>query len=535
MPNYTEIDIQNALQEVHEGVPVRTAAGRHGIPVSTLRGRISGAQSHTESHEHFQKLSAEQEKHLATWIIAQDDLGFAPSHAQVIDFAGRIARLNGNEEPIGVHWMDGFLRRNEGIKTLRGQRLDSARFNGATIENIKGFFPHLAVPVVKEIKQENRHNMDEMGIMEGLGYNSLVLGRAEKTRTIVQNPGSTDWTTIIECISAIGKALTPLVIYKGQTVQQSWFPEDPHFLDFLKDWDFTCSQKGWTNNQIATLWLKKIFIPKTKPAKEGDKRLLIIDGHGSHITDEFMFECFWNDIHILYLIPHSSHVLQPLDLAVFGPIKQRYRRLISSLSSIQAHTPIGKCTFLRCYYEARKAGMTAKNILAGWKASGLWPVSIAKPLMNPMTTALPETPKTPQKRARSPSPCLFKTPTSSRELRASLESIPSASKLDGAMRLFMGKIAKDMDRKNLTLASQERELILFRQEREEMRPKRRKKVPFDPNQRFAKVPDIDKARQEMLKLLKPRETSEKVRKWKKADLFHEWQLEITEMPDLVFS
>ncbi|UPK91634.1 hypothetical protein LCI18_002569 [Fusarium solani-melongenae] len=133
MPNYTEIDIENALQEVRDGIPVRTAAGRHGIPVSTLRGRISGAQSHTESHEHFQKLSAEQEKHLSAWIIAQDDLGFAPSHAQVIDFAGRIARLNGNQEPIGVHWMEGFLRRNEGVKTLRGQRLDSARFNGATV------------------------------------------------------------------------------------------------------------------------------------------------------------------------------------------------------------------------------------------------------------------------------------------------------------------------------------------------------------------------------------------------------------------
>ena len=68
-----------------------------------------------------------------------------------------------------------------------------------------------------------------------------------------------------------------------------------------------------------------------------------------------------------------------------------------------------------------------------------------------------------------------------------------------------------------------------------MKPKKRKKIPFDPNVCFAKVPDIDKARQEMLKLLKPRETSEKVRKWKKADLFHKWQLEITGMPDLVFS
>ena len=77
------------------------------------------------------------------------------------------------------------MRRNKGIKILRGQRLNLARFNGATIQNIKGFFTYLAILIVKEIKQENRYNMDEMGIIEGLRYNNLILGRLEKTRTIV--------------------------------------------------------------------------------------------------------------------------------------------------------------------------------------------------------------------------------------------------------------------------------------------------------------------------------------------------------------
>ena len=96
-----------------------------------------------------------------------------------------------------------------------------------------------------------------------------MLGRAKKDCTIIQNPGLSNF---IACISAIDKALTPLVIYKGQTVQQSWFPDDSHFIDFLNDWDFTCSPKGWTNNIIATIWLKEIFNPQTQRAKKGDKR-----------------------------------------------------------------------------------------------------------------------------------------------------------------------------------------------------------------------------------------------------------------------
>ena len=35
-----------------------------------------------------------------------------------------------------------------------------------------------------------------------------------------------------------------------------------------------------------------------------------------------------------------------------------------------------------CYYKARQESLTGMNIRAGWKATGLWPVSMAKPLMS---------------------------------------------------------------------------------------------------------------------------------------------------------
>ncbi|KAH8661139.1 hypothetical protein BGZ61DRAFT_464161 [Ilyonectria robusta] len=41
-------------------------------------------------------------------------------------------------------------------------------------------------------------------------------------------------------------------------------------------------------------------------------------------------------------------------------------------------TPLGKITFPTCYHKARLAGITEKNIIAGWKSGGLWPVSLSK-------------------------------------------------------------------------------------------------------------------------------------------------------------
>ena len=114
--------------------------------------------------------------------------------------------------------MDGFLRRNPSIKVQRSRSIDSRRVNGASTEVIRQWFKHLAMPRITAIKPANRYNMDETGILEGKGDNRLVLGRAATKSVRKKQPGSQAWVSIIKCISAVGKALHPLVIYKGKKV-----------------------------------------------------------------------------------------------------------------------------------------------------------------------------------------------------------------------------------------------------------------------------------------------------------------------------
>ena len=68
--------------------------------------------------------------------------------------------------------------------------------------------------------------MDEAGIMEGMGSNGLVVGTTEKKAIQKKTPGSKAWTSFIECISATGQHLPPLVIFKGKTIQQQHYPND---------------------------------------------------------------------------------------------------------------------------------------------------------------------------------------------------------------------------------------------------------------------------------------------------------------------
>lgn len=97
-----------------------------------------------------------------------------------------------------------------------------------------------------------------------------------------------------------------------------------------------------------------------------------------------MYLCYTHSIHLLYLPPHTSHVLQPLDQSVFGPLKAAYKKELGYLQQWNDSTVVGKRNFLACYRKARQSAFTAQNVRSGWKSTGLWPVSIARPLLSPL-------------------------------------------------------------------------------------------------------------------------------------------------------
>ena len=51
---------------------------------------------------------------------------------------------------------------------------------------------------------------------------------------------------------------------------------------------------------------------------------MIFDGHSSYSTSEFRDFCLQNDILTLCMPAYTSHVLQPLDVSCFGPLKKVY-------------------------------------------------------------------------------------------------------------------------------------------------------------------------------------------------------------------
>ncbi|KAI8402127.1 hypothetical protein FOFC_17432 [Fusarium oxysporum] len=114
---------------------------------------------------------------------------------------------------------------------------------------------------------------------------------------------------------------------------------------------------------------------------------------------------------------------------------------------------------------------------------------------------------------------LLKTPRSSVQLRQALEYVPASVTQDSTVRLLFRKIGSQLDRYNFEIEKQNREITILQRENEEHRPKRRKKVIYNPNAEFAKIPAIKKAREQMRRTLQPEITANRVQKLKLEDLY----------------
>ena len=105
---------------------------------------------------------------------------------------------------------------------------------------------------------------------------------------------------------------------------------------------------------------------------KGTKRLLILDGYGSHHTYEFVNYAENNHIVLFGLPPHLTHLLQPLDVVVFQPLKHWHSQAIDLLIR-DGIEQITKLEFLQIIQDIRKKAFKETTIKSAFRKTGIWP------------------------------------------------------------------------------------------------------------------------------------------------------------------
>jgi len=229
--------------------------------------------------------------------------------------------------PVGKCWVTRFVKSQPTLQTKWNRKFHSQRAKCEDPVRISAWFK-----LVEDTRQtwgilhEDVYNFDETGFMMGVAATSKVVTSADTIgRATVVQPGNREWVTAIECINASGWCLPPFVILAGKLHQASWYKDLP------PDWAIALSDNGWTTDELGLEWIKH-FNRHTESRTTGAYRLLILDGHSSHATPEFDQFCKDNKIITLCMPPHTSHLLQPLDVGCYSPLKVVYGHEVSELA-----------------------------------------------------------------------------------------------------------------------------------------------------------------------------------------------------------
>ena len=147
---------------------------------------------------------------------------------------------------------------------------------------------------------------------------------ALKSRRILgaSQDGSREFISLIAAICIDGSHIPPALIYKGKShdLQDTWLDDFDHSKETAY---FASSEKGWSSDTLGIHWLQHVFDRATREKAGRNRRLLIVDGHNSHINLKFIDYADRNRILLAVLPPHSTHRLQPLDVGLVTIVHRR--------------------------------------------------------------------------------------------------------------------------------------------------------------------------------------------------------------------
>ena len=101
--------------------------------------------------------------------------------------------------------------------------------------------------------------------------------------------------------------------------------------------------------------------------------VLFLDGHSSHVSISVAQFCLEHEIILYCLPPHASHILQPLDVAVFGPMKKKWNKSLDDFKRLYRGLSMSRTHFFSVFDKCWKDSTSVENAKAGFRKCGLVP------------------------------------------------------------------------------------------------------------------------------------------------------------------
>ncbi|CAH2097797.1 unnamed protein product [Euphydryas editha] len=371
--SYSKETLSEAVREVQSGrMSGYAASQKYGVPRMTIMDHVNRKRGISKTLGRNTALSPDIERNLATSLHTMEKYGFALSRKEVLQMVGDYVKKNTLITPFknGIPRKDWFLafRKRQGLSLKKPQGIEYARKTAIDPFIVFPYFD-LLEKTIRELnltdKPEAIWNIDETSFSKDPAKTKVVGAKGHAATRVISSPGR-DNTTVLLGANAAGDKAPPLIIYKGKNVWDTWISPDAY-----PGTSYAATKNGWMETEIFEMFFKKTFIPLIN-----DQRpiLLIYDGHSTHVGLNIIEEARKENVTILKLPPHSSHVLQPLDIAVMKSFKDRWDPLLVEWQRLHVGSVLPKSELARLIGKVW-AEIDTQVLRNGFRKAGIFPTN----------------------------------------------------------------------------------------------------------------------------------------------------------------
>lgn len=370
---YSDENLQMAMEAHRKGMPFLKASKVFEVPRTTLMRHFK--EGNVGKIGRKTKLSPEKEKTIVDWIKTMFKAGFPVSKETLLFSVEKLAREYeikfGDQVKPGRKWYEGFMKRHPNIAERTSQNLISSR-RQVTQDNIRAWFNevggYLEEHTLNATLDDPRRvfNADETAFFLNPKAGKVLAERGSKTVYTAAGADEKQNLTVLVTVNAAGMIAPPMVVYRYVRIPQSLASLFP------STWAMGRSENGWMTQETFFEYMSNVFEPWLTENNILRPVIFFMDGHSSHISLHLSKFCAEKGIQLIALYPNATHLLQPLDVAVFHPLKVSWKKKVTEWRMANEGRQIEKKNFPEVLKKALDE-LPPSTIISGFKKCGLVP------------------------------------------------------------------------------------------------------------------------------------------------------------------
>ncbi|KAJ0169944.1 hypothetical protein K1T71_014550 [Dendrolimus kikuchii] len=258
------------------------------------------------------------------------------------------------------------MKRNADLSIRSPEATSLSRCTSFNRTNVHSFFEKYTEVFQRHNLTPSRiWNMDETGVTTVQKPKKIVAQKGLKQVGSATSGERGTLITLAAAVNAIGNTIPPMFIFPRIRYSSLFLSNGP------PESIGAGNSSGWMSEKEFLIFMNH-FIKHTKPTPD-ELVLLLLDNHHSHVNIHVVNKAKENNIILLSFPPHCSHKLQPLDIGVYGPLKNYISRQQTNWMCSNPGKTMTIYDIPGIVKDAFPSAFTMSNICNSFKKAGLWP------------------------------------------------------------------------------------------------------------------------------------------------------------------